>query len=232
MHEWLPSCAKRTIVHIQMSLPIVTTPESLDGELPVLSADPCERADAARNRRKILAAAETLFEEHGAENVSMDSVAEAAGVGKGTLYRRFGDRAGLARAILNEREVDFQEHLIRGHAPLGPGAEPTDRLIAFGEAVVDRLEQYGDLVLAAETGATGARFQGLVYATYRAHVRTLLKEINPQIDAEYVADVLLGAMSAEMVNHWIGSGLTADRIKDGYVRLVRMIVAGCPGELQ
>jgi AcrR family transcriptional regulator len=214
-----------------MSLPIVTSPDSLDGELPVLGIDPCERADAARNRRKILLAAERLFAENGAENVSMDAVAEAAGVGKGTLYRRFGDRAGLARAILNEREVDFQEHLIRGDAPLGPGADPTDRLMAFGEAVVDRLELHGDLVLAAETGATGARFQGLVYATYRAHVKTLLNEINPQIDAEFVADVLLSALSAEMVNYWRGSsGLSGDRIKDGYVRLVRMIVAGCPGD--
>jgi AcrR family transcriptional regulator len=214
-----------------MCAQIVTPQQSFDGELPVLGGDPCERADAARNRRKILQAAEQLFEDHGTENVSMDAVAEAAGVGKGTLYRRFGDRAGLARAILNEREVDFQEHLIRGDAPLGPGADPTDRLIAFGEELVNRLELYGDLVLAAETGAAGARFQGLVYATYRAHIRTLLNEINPQIDAEYVTDVLLGALSAEMVNHWIGSGLPADRIKDGYVRLVRMIVAGCPGEL-
>lgn len=213
-----------------MSAQIVTTNESLNGELPVLGTDPCERADAARNRRKILQAAERLFEARGTENVSMDAVAEAAGVGKGTLYRRFGDRAGLARAILHEREIEFQEHLIRGEAPLGPGAEPTERLIAFGESLIDRLEQYGDLVLAAEAGATGARFQSLVYATYRAHVRTLMNEINPQIDSDYVSDVLLGALSAEMVNHWIGSGLSTDRVKDGYVRLVRMIVAGCPGE--
>ena len=39
----------------------------------------------------------------------MDAVAEAAGVGKGTLYRRFGDRNGLAYAILDEREREFQE---------------------------------------------------------------------------------------------------------------------------
>lgn len=210
-----------------MSTPLTTPQSSYETELPVLGAAPIERADAVRNRRKILCAAVELFEARGADHVSMDDVAEAAGVGKGTLYRRFGDRAGLARAILNEREVEFQEGLIRGAPPLGPGAPPTERLHAFGEAMIDRLEEHGDLVLAAETGAAGARFQGLVYATYRAHIRTLLREINPRIDAEYVADVLLGALSAEMVNYWRGNGLTADRIKDGYVRLVRMIVAGC-----
>ncbi|MGH2907233.1 MAG: TetR/AcrR family transcriptional regulator [Solirubrobacterales bacterium] len=208
-----------------MSVSIDTASEAL----PVLGADPVERADAVRNRNKILCAAIELFEQRGADHVSMDDVAEAAGVGKGTLYRRFGDRAGLARAILHETEVAFQENLIRGEPPLGPGADPVQRLIAFGEAVVDRLELHGDLMLAAETGQAGARFQGLVYATYRAHVRSLLAEINPQIDVDYVPDVLLAALSAEMVNYWLGSAeLPAERIKDGYVRLVRIIVAGCP----
>ena len=210
------------------SLPQAGDPSPAEaGQLPVLDGTPYERADAARNRRKILAAAERLFRERGAEHVSMDAVAEAAGVGKGTLYRRFGDRAGLARAILNEREAEFQESLIRGEPPLGPGAPPVERLVAFGEQIVDRLEESGDVVLAAETGAAGARFQGLVYATYRAHVRSLLEEIDLGIDADYVADVLLGALSAEMVNYWLGSGVSADRIKEGYVKLVRLIAAGC-----
>ena len=66
-------------------------------ELPLIEASPVERADAARNRTRILCAAERLFAERGAGCVSMDEVAEAAGVGKGTLFRRFGSRAALAR---------------------------------------------------------------------------------------------------------------------------------------
>ena len=53
---------------------------------------------------KVLAAAERLFAERGPCSVSMDAVAAAAGVGKGTLFRRFGDRAGLVQAVLSERE--------------------------------------------------------------------------------------------------------------------------------
>ena len=92
-------------------------------ELPV-SGRSRERSDAARNRELILAAARRLFEEEGPAAVSMDRVAEEAGVGKGTLYRRFGDRSGLALALLDARERELQEELIRGPAPLGPGAPP------------------------------------------------------------------------------------------------------------
>ena len=93
-------------------------------ELPLVDAIPTERADAARNRQKVLAAAARLFDSCGAENVSMDMIAAEAGVGKGTLFRRFGDRAGLAQAVLEEQTIALQESIIRGPAPLGPGAPP------------------------------------------------------------------------------------------------------------
>src|SRR5437660_4307359 len=111
-----------------------------------------ERADAARNRRKILEAAEALFAEHGVECVSMDDVARAAQVGKGTLYRRFGDRASLALALLDQRERALQEACIRGAPPLGPGAPATARLCAFGDAMLDHLEAHYELLREAEQG--------------------------------------------------------------------------------
>lgn len=190
-------------------------------DLPQIAAGPFERADAARNRLKILAAAEALFLEQGTDNVSMDAVAEAAGVGKGTLYRRFGDRSGLALAILDEREREFQESLIRGEPPVGPGAPPRERLIAFGEGVMAMLADNGDLLLAAQSGRPGARFMGPVYATYRLHVRGLLRDIDPELDDEYLADVLLSALSAEMVNYWRGiAGLDDERMGSGFAQLV------------
>jgi len=67
------------------------------------------RADAARNREKILAAAAELFERDGVEAVTMDAVARAAGVSKGTVFSRFGSRAGLAMALLDEAERELQE---------------------------------------------------------------------------------------------------------------------------
>jgi AcrR family transcriptional regulator len=194
--------------------------------LPVLGGDPCERADAKRNRVKILAAAEKLFAEHGTEAVSMDAVAEAAGVGKGTLYRRFGDRSGLARAILDERDREFQEKFIRGEPPLGPGAEPCARLIAFGDGVIDLIANYGDLIMAAQIGKAGARFMGPVYATYRMHVHGLLRDIDPRIDADYFADIVLAALNAEMYGFWQSDvGLDRERISSGFRQLVTSIAS-------
>lgn len=196
------------------------------GELPVLGGELGERADARRNRLKILEAAERLFAENGCEAVSMDAVAEAAGVGKGTLYRRFGDRSGLARAVLNEREREFQESLIRGEPPLGPGAPPAARLVAFGHGVLELVESHGDLIMAAQHGRAGARFAGPVYATYRQHVAMLLGELDPRIDSGYFADVLLAALNAEMYDFWRAeAGITHERLADGFAELVRAVAA-------
>jgi AcrR family transcriptional regulator len=163
-------------------------------QLPVLTDEPPERSDAARNRVRVLAAAIQLFEERGADCVSMDEVAAAAGVGKGTLFRRFGDRAGLAQAVLDERERRFQEEVIRGPAPLGPGAPPIERLIAFGERVFELREQHLELMLIAEDRE--ARFRSGPFAFYRLHLALMVREADSNCDAEYIADVLLGALSA------------------------------------
>ncbi|HEX4482757.1 MAG TPA: helix-turn-helix domain-containing protein [Solirubrobacteraceae bacterium] len=167
--------------------------------LPMLGTVRHERADAARNRTTILAAAEQLVAADGASVVTMDRVAHCAGVGKGTLFRHFGDRCGLMRALLDERERAFQEEFIRGPAPLGPGAPPRERLVAFGERMYEHIEIQGDLLLAAENGAPGERLRHSVYAAYRAHVIALLEQSSYAGATAYLADVLLAALSSELV---------------------------------
>jgi AcrR family transcriptional regulator len=60
------------------------------------------RADAARNRAKVLEAARAAFGEHGAE-AQMDDIARRAGVGVGTVYRHFPTKEALAEALVEER---------------------------------------------------------------------------------------------------------------------------------
>src|SRR3954454_23019242 len=115
-------------------------------ELPQYQGPPKVRADAARNRARILEATETLVAEHGIEGVSMEGVARAASVGTGTLYRRFGDRAGLAFALLDEQTREFQNALISGPPPLGPGVPARERLRAFGAGFLELLEAHADLM--------------------------------------------------------------------------------------
>jgi AcrR family transcriptional regulator len=192
-------------------------------ELPQIGPESGERADAARNRERILCTAARLFSERGAGCVSMDEVASAAGVGKGTLFRRFGSRAALARAVLSERERAFQEEIIRGDPPLGPGAPPLARLVAFGHAVLDALDSHADLALAAEF--SGARFAAPAYAIYRLHIALLLGEVGPGCDAEFLAESLLAALGADFFLYMRDvRGMPLERLKAGWETLVRASV--------
>jgi AcrR family transcriptional regulator len=166
-------------------------------DLPVAGQQPRRRADAMRNHARVLCTAARLFAERGPENCSMDLIAGEAGVGKGTLFRAFGDRAGLAAAVLSEHEAAFQEDVLRGPAPLGPGAPPVERIAAFGTAYMNFLDGHIDLMLAAEKGI-GTRYRGGPFAVYRAHIGMLVREALPEgFDRDYTTDVLLAPLAAD-----------------------------------
>jgi AcrR family transcriptional regulator len=204
-------------------LNVVTPP---DQGLPLLEGEVCERADAARNRLRILAAAEELIAEQGVSQVSMEAIATAAGVGKGTLFRRFGDRAGLLHSLIDEREREFQDEMIRGEPPLGPGAPAVERLVAFGRRLFEHLEAHGDVLRAAESGGRGARFNAAVYAFQRAHVAALVREADPSADADYLADAMLAPCGADFFLYMRRvRGLPLDRIAEGHESLVRRLLA-------
>ena len=194
--------------------------------LPVAGSQTPERADAARNRRKILEAAERLIARHGIENVSMDMLAEEAGVGKGTIFRRFGDRASLALSLLDEHVQAFQDAFIRGAPPLGPGAPPIERLRAFGHAMIDLLEAHGDLILVGESGSPCARFRSPPFRAHRAHVTSLLHELDPRLDAEYHADSLLAVLAADQHRHLRKEReMPVERVRAGWDSVVAAVEA-------
>ncbi|MQY04187.1 TetR/AcrR family transcriptional regulator [Actinomadura macrotermitis] len=171
---------------------------------------PKERADAARNRVKVLTAAAELFALHGVEAVSMDAVAAAAGVGKGTLFRRFGDKAGLASALLDERERVLQEEILSGPAPLGPGgAAPSERLHAFIDAYLDYALTHLPLLRMSETASPGARYRIGSYRFWHRHVTILLGDAP---DAPALAHALLAPLGAEHLTATAGE-LGADRVR-------------------
>jgi AcrR family transcriptional regulator len=71
--------------------------------LPV-GAPHAERADAVRNRQHLLATARDMLAGEGADTLTMDALAQRAGLGKGTVFRRFGTRAGIFQALLDDDE--------------------------------------------------------------------------------------------------------------------------------
>lgn len=176
---------------------------------------PKERADAARNRAAILDAAARLFAEHGVEAVSMDQVAAAAGVGKGTLFRRFGDKAGLAAALLDARERVLQEAVISGPPPLGPGVPQQERLVAFADAYLDYAFEYLPLLRMSETASPGARYRIGAYRFWHQHVTILLPHTE---DREHAAHALLAMLDAEHLTALLPE-LGEERIRTGVRRI-------------
>ena len=148
----------------------------MPGSLPLLGEARPERADAAENRRKVLAAAEALFARCGPANVTMDAVAAEAGVGKGTLFRRFGDRAGLARAVISEHETELQDATDPRRAAARPGraaARAPDRL---RPRVPRPSSTATPSCCCAAEGSHDAHLASGPYAFYRTHVALLLRE--------------------------------------------------------
>jgi AcrR family transcriptional regulator len=185
--------------------------------------EPKERADAARNRARVLVAAADLFAERGVGAVTMDDVAARAGVGKGTLYRRFGDRSGLAAALLDDRERDLQSQILTGPPPLGPGAPPTERLVAFVRAYLAVVDTSLELVLMSQTSTPGARHRTGAHAFWATHCRLQFEAVGAP-DASVRADALLAALAADQVQHWRDDrGLTIARIGDALDRLARSL---------
>ncbi|WP_232667773.1 TetR/AcrR family transcriptional regulator [Pseudonocardia sp. TRM90224] len=198
--------------------------------LPVAGQPVVERADAARNRVALLTAAAAILERDGVDALSMDRVAAEARVGVGTVYRRFGDRGGLAFALLDDDERRFQEAFLSGRPPLGPGAPPQARIRAFVHSYIDRLESHGELHAVAEIRTATARFASGAYRTARAHIVALLHQVDPRGDwgdHGYLADALLALVDAGLFLYQRRElGYSLERIKAG----VDVVVDGLLGE--
>jgi AcrR family transcriptional regulator len=154
----------------------------------------------------------------------MDDIAADAGVGKGTLFRRFGDRASLAHALLDATESEFQEQLIRGEPPLGPGAPPCERVIAFGDAMIDLCVERRDLMVEVQAGGRWLRTG--IYAGYRGHLAYLIAQAAPEQDAEYASDALMSMLRADLVHHLVlDRGMPAERLKAGFRALATSLLS-------
>lgn len=211
------------------ALPL-SSPGRMTFELTPQGHEPGRRADAVRNREKVLTAAAKLFAEHGAERLTMDAVAAAACVGKGTLFRHFGDRSGLLLAILDEAECSIQEAFLSGPPPLGPGAEPLARLRAFGPAVLRHEEKHADIYLASQVQPE-RRYLIPPYRVRLTHVAMLLRQIDPTLDADVLAHTLLAYLDKVLVHHLIRQReVPMTRLEEGWADLVARLTRTSPPE--
>ncbi len=190
--------------------------------LPMADEPAPERSDAARNRQAILAAALELVETRGVDCVTMDTVASVAGVGKGTLFRRFGSREGLMAAVLDQSEATWQASVISGPPPLGPGAPPMERLLAFGHSRLRTSVTHAALIKAA-TGDSSARSRAAASFVVM-HVRHLLNELGVTGDLVLLSIAILAPLDIMVIEQQQRDHISLERIEAGWDDLVRRVV--------
>ncbi len=187
---------------------------------------PCsERRDAAEHRQRILSTARVLFSEQGVDAVSMHQVALAAGVGQGTLYRRYAHKGMLCTALLEEGITGFQEEMLRYLEHIGESLAALDRLKYVLVHLLAFNEHNAPLLAAITDSACGQRrtqpYHSPFYLWLRQVVMVLLQqavtraEVAP-LDIEYAADVVLTPLAIDLYLYQrYELGFTQERIAEG-----------------
>ncbi len=171
------------------------------------------RADAVKNHALLLETAVRLFHEQGLENVSMSAIAEAAGVGKGTLYRHFKNKSDLAHALLDQDMLDLQARALRRFQSSGDALAD---LSWFLEQVVRFVDRNEALLCVAAVEAP--LLDNVAHLWWRQTIRGLLTRIQPrpEIDICYMTDVLYIMVDARTIRFQKREhGYTADQIIAG-----------------
>ncbi|GHG90939.1 TetR/AcrR family transcriptional regulator [Streptomyces lanatus] len=160
------------------------------------------RADAVRNREAVLAAADRLFATcDRPEQVTMADIADAAGVGKGTLFRGFTDRTGLIHALYETRLEPIRQAITDGPHPLGPGTPPLERALALLDAILCFKLDHRHLALALEATGTDSPYGATHYDWWHGTLRDVLAELPGFTTVDFTAHALLAAVRADLIDH-------------------------------
>lgn len=194
-----------------------------------------ERADAAANRALILRTAERLFAERGVANVCMAEIAEAAGVGKGTLYRRFAGKAELCLSLMDRQMSEFQaESLARFRRQMSEGETYLAQLADFLAALVAFTDVHSPLLSEVERGGLLRTEQPLnlphfwQFMTVSALLRSAARrgELVVGLDLDYVGEALLAPLQIDLFRYQRDArGYAIERISNGLRRLVALLAA-------
>lgn len=209
------------------TIPLQTTSDSLPKR--------AKRADAVANRELILATAERLFAEHGVANICMAAIAEAAGVGKGTLYRSFANKGELCLELMDEDMRRFQDRIIQLFRETYRQSA-FDRLDAFLNQLVHFFDFHAPLLREAQHQGMLRNEELLDTSPYfwlswlHETIGMLLQEAQENgeatdLDIPYLVDAILAPLNAELYIHQRQVlGFEPERISEG---LRRLVLHGC-----
>jgi len=194
---------------------------SIQERLALCCAPPLERRDAAEHRRHILDVARCLFAERGVDDVSMHRIARAAGVGQGTLYRRYAHKGELCMALLAENLTRVQEELrayLASCAPETSGRAQLDYLLSRQVTFNEENAPLLNVIFQASGSHRASHYDNPFYQAMHETVETLLQRAVaqgelPTLDTAYVADAILASLAIDLYIHQrTRLGFTPERI--------------------
>lgn len=177
----------------------------------------------------MLAAADALFADADTpQTVSMDAIAAAAGVGKGTLFRAFGDRDGLLDALAAAKFLPLRTAVESGPPPLGPDAPAPDRIVAFLDAALTFKLDNHNLMRAREVAATG-NLQSERYRWMHGLLRRLIQDAATGCaanDAGYAAHALLATVHIDLIDELLTTGHSVEDIRRAQAAQALAVLGG------
>ncbi len=194
------------------------------------------RADAVANRELILSTAQRLFAEYGVANVCMAAIAEAAGIGKGTLYRGFANKGELCHVLMDEDMRIFQNEMLRmlrdkyDQPALFKLDVFLDQLVHFMEFHAPLLQEVQAQGILHDDEATRQSSPQMWQPWLRTTISMLLQqaELNGEahnLDIPYLIDAVLAPLNARLFIYQREQlGIDLERISNG---LRRLILEGC-----
>ncbi|MEP7292444.1 MAG: TetR family transcriptional regulator [Chloroflexota bacterium] len=189
-------------------------------DILILSSPRPSRADAIKNRELLIQTAQRLFSENGVDSVTMSDVAEAAGVGKGTLYRHFSNKTDLCRELIDQDQRDLQDRTL---ARLRSGGDPLTNLEWFLREVVAFVAR--NRALAFAESSLGSLLDHPAHLWWRQTVRGLLRAVKPRINIDDAADVFFVMLDPRTIHYQMTSrSYSFEQVAEALVTLLYQII--------
>jgi AcrR family transcriptional regulator len=155
----------------------------------------------------------------------MDTIAAAAGIGKGTLFRAFGSRDGLLDALWAAKLSALREAVEKGEPPLGPGAPSAERAVAFLDALLTFKLENRHLIRAREIAPR--LLQSEHYKWMHGLLENLIEDAARGVTADetvYAAHALLAALHIDLIEELLANGVSLQAIRCSQATHARAVI--------
>jgi AcrR family transcriptional regulator len=179
----------------------------------------------------VLKAADALFANADSPGtVTMDAIAAAAGVGKGTLFRAFGSREGLLHALWAARLAALRDDVASGDLPGGAKTSSRDRAVAFLDALLLFKLKNIYLIRALELGP--GVLQSEHYKWMHGLLQHFIEDAAPGAKAGaavFAGHALLAGLHIDLVEEMIAGGLSVEAIREAQAAHARAVIDSARG---